>query len=64
LESKAALAHSEAEWESVQRGCRLRRGEINENVVTILEDVIQMKSHARARMEELLQLVSDSMLEE
>ncbi|KAJ1786644.1 kinetochore-associated Ndc80 complex subunit ndc80, partial [Coemansia sp. RSA 2399] len=27
LQSKAALAHSEAEWESVQRGCRLRRGE-------------------------------------
>ncbi|KAJ2787689.1 kinetochore-associated Ndc80 complex subunit ndc80 [Coemansia interrupta] len=64
LESKTALAHAEAEWESVQRGCRLRRGEINENVVTILEDVIQMKTHARARMEELLQLVSESMSDE
>ncbi|KAJ1722296.1 kinetochore-associated Ndc80 complex subunit ndc80 [Coemansia erecta] len=64
LESKAAQAHAEAEWESVQRGCRLRRGEINENVVIILEDVIQMKTHARARMEELLQLVSESMSDE
>ncbi|KAJ1809307.1 kinetochore-associated Ndc80 complex subunit ndc80, partial [Coemansia sp. RSA 2598] len=60
LQSKAALAHAEAEWESVQRGCRMRRGEINEDVVTILEDVVQMKTHAQTRLQELLQLVSDN----
>ncbi|KAJ2800235.1 kinetochore-associated Ndc80 complex subunit ndc80 [Coemansia guatemalensis] len=57
LQSKAALAHAEAEWESVQRGCRTRRGEINEDVVTTLEDAVQMKSHAETRLQELLQLV-------
>ncbi|KAJ1994134.1 kinetochore-associated Ndc80 complex subunit ndc80 [Coemansia sp. RSA 1358] len=57
LQSKAALAHAEAEWESVQRGCRLRRGEINEDVVTVLEDVLQMQSHAQTRLKELQQLV-------
>ncbi|KAJ1727543.1 kinetochore-associated Ndc80 complex subunit ndc80 [Coemansia biformis] len=57
LQSKAALTHAEAEWESVQRGCRMRRSEINEDVVTILEDAVQMKGHAEARLQELLQLV-------
>ncbi|KAJ2084350.1 kinetochore-associated Ndc80 complex subunit ndc80 [Coemansia sp. RSA 988] len=59
LQSKAALAHAEAEWESVQRGCRTRRGEINEDVVTTLEDVVQMKTHAEMRLQELLQLVEN-----
>ncbi|KAJ2155915.1 kinetochore-associated Ndc80 complex subunit ndc80 [Coemansia sp. RSA 552] len=57
LQSRAAMAHAEAEWESVQRGCRLRRGEINEDVVTVLEDVLRMKSHAETRLQELRQLV-------
>ncbi|KAJ1901969.1 kinetochore-associated Ndc80 complex subunit ndc80 [Kickxella alabastrina] len=59
LQSKAALTHAEAEWESVQRGCRMRRAEINEDVVTILEDVVQMQSHSQDRLKELLQLVSE-----
>ncbi|KAI8320386.1 hypothetical protein GQ54DRAFT_239182, partial [Martensiomyces pterosporus] len=57
LQSKAALTHAEAEWESVQRGCRMRRGEISEGVVTVLEDVVQMRTHAQERLQELLQLV-------
>ncbi|KAI9482068.1 kinetochore-associated Ndc80 complex subunit ndc80 [Coemansia sp. RSA 989] len=57
LQTKAAMAQVEAEWESVQRGCRLRRGEINEDIMTILEDVVQMKSHAETRLQELAQLV-------
>ncbi|KAI7834843.1 HEC/Ndc80p family-domain-containing protein [Kickxella alabastrina] len=59
LQSKAALTHAEAEWESVQRGCRMRRAEINEDVVTILEDVVQMQYHSQDRLKELLQLVSE-----
>ncbi|KAJ2164406.1 kinetochore-associated Ndc80 complex subunit ndc80, partial [Coemansia sp. RSA 560] len=59
LQSRAAVAHAEAEWESVQRGCRLRRGEINEDIMTILEDVVQMKSHAEMRVRELQQLVEN-----
>ncbi|KAJ2725209.1 kinetochore-associated Ndc80 complex subunit ndc80 [Coemansia sp. Benny D115] len=59
LQSKAALAHAEAEWESVQRGCRMRRGEVDEDVVTILEDVVQMKTHTQTRLQELLQLVME-----
>ncbi|KAJ2003735.1 kinetochore-associated Ndc80 complex subunit ndc80 [Coemansia thaxteri] len=58
LQSKAALAHADAEWESVQRGCRLRRAEINEDVVSILEDVVHMKTHAEARLHSLLQLAT------
>ncbi|KAJ2764637.1 kinetochore-associated Ndc80 complex subunit ndc80 [Coemansia nantahalensis] len=57
LQSRAALTHAEAELESVQRGCRMRRSEINEDVVAILEDAVQMKGHAEARLQELFQLV-------
>ncbi|KAJ1668101.1 kinetochore-associated Ndc80 complex subunit ndc80 [Coemansia sp. RSA 1813] len=59
LQSKAAQAHAEAEWESVQRGCRLRRGEVNEDIVAVLEDTMQMMGHARARLDELQQFVSN-----
>ncbi|KAJ2494028.1 kinetochore-associated Ndc80 complex subunit ndc80 [Coemansia sp. RSA 2050] len=58
LQSKAALAHADAEWESVQRGCRLRRAEIDNDVVSVLEDVVQTKTHAEARLSELLQLAA------
>ncbi|KAJ2751526.1 kinetochore-associated Ndc80 complex subunit ndc80 [Coemansia pectinata] len=58
LQSKAALAHADAEWESVQRGCRLRRAEIDEDVVSVLEDVVHMKAHTEARLRELLQLAA------
>ncbi|KAJ2610379.1 kinetochore-associated Ndc80 complex subunit ndc80, partial [Coemansia sp. RSA 1804] len=58
LQSKAALAHAEAEWESVQRGCRLRRGEINEDIVAVLEDAMQTMGHAQTRLQELQQFVS------
>ncbi|KAJ2449586.1 kinetochore-associated Ndc80 complex subunit ndc80 [Coemansia sp. RSA 2424] len=58
LQSKAALAHADAEWESVQRGCRLRRAEIEEDVVSVVEDVVHMKTHAEARLRELLQLAA------
>ncbi|PIA19239.1 hypothetical protein COEREDRAFT_79194 [Coemansia reversa NRRL 1564] len=57
LQSKAALAHAEAEWESVQRGCRTRRGEINQDVVVTLEGAVEMKSHAETRLQELFELV-------
>ncbi|KAJ2393137.1 kinetochore-associated Ndc80 complex subunit ndc80 [Coemansia sp. RSA 2559] len=59
LQSKAALAHSEAEWESVQRGCRLRRGEVNEDIVAALEDTMQMMGHTDTRLKELQQFVSN-----
>ncbi|KAJ2556756.1 kinetochore-associated Ndc80 complex subunit ndc80 [Coemansia sp. RSA 1933] len=59
LQSKAALAHSEAEWESVQRGCRLRRGEVNEDIVAVLEDTMQMMGHTDTRLKELQQFVSN-----
>ncbi|KAJ2561687.1 kinetochore-associated Ndc80 complex subunit ndc80 [Coemansia sp. RSA 1822] len=59
LQSRAAIAHAEAEWESVQRGCRVRRSEISEDIMTILEDVVQMKSHAEMRVRELQQLVEN-----
>ncbi|KAJ1886152.1 hypothetical protein LPJ71_009159, partial [Coemansia sp. S17] len=58
LQSKAALAHAASEWESVQRGCRLRRAEIDEDVVSVLEDVVHMKAHAEARLRELLKLAA------
>ncbi|KAJ2801306.1 kinetochore-associated Ndc80 complex subunit ndc80 [Coemansia furcata] len=58
LQSKAALAHADAEWESVQRGCRLRRAEIGEDVVSILEDVMHMKANAEDRLRELLQIAA------
>lgn len=58
LQSKAALSHAETEWESVQRGCRMRRGEINEDVMAALEDLVQMKTNTESRLNELLELVA------
>ncbi|KAJ2777974.1 kinetochore-associated Ndc80 complex subunit ndc80 [Coemansia javaensis] len=60
LMSKSALAHIEAEHESVQRGCRMRRSEINEDVVSILEDIVQVKTHAEKRLHELLEMVESN----
>ncbi|ORX68289.1 hypothetical protein DL89DRAFT_268799 [Linderina pennispora] len=57
LQSEAAISHAEAERNSVLLGCRMRRNEIDEDVVATLENAAQMKKHTEEKLKELLQLV-------
>ncbi|KAJ1949456.1 kinetochore-associated Ndc80 complex subunit ndc80 [Linderina macrospora] len=60
LQSEAAVRHAETERNSVLLGCRMRRNEIDEDVVATLEGVAQMKRHTQEKLRELLQLVAET----